>query len=193
MWVLSFWLVLVSESRYSQEMRIEWDPKKAKSNLRKRKVSFEEAATAMSAPLAITGADPDHSVTEDRYIPLRSRFEDGYWRWLTPRNMRQFGSSAPVRRAKESESYMKKDRRTGKDELRTEYKRSDFPKGLVRGKYAERLRKSSNVVVLDPEVAQAFPNQEAVNSALRSLVQIAERTARPAGRSTGGGKKRRVG
>jgi hypothetical protein len=88
---------------------------------------------------------------------------------------------------------MKKARRTGRDELRAEYKRSDFPEGLVRGKYAERLRKSSNVVVLDPEVAQAFPNQEAVNSALRSLVRIAERTARPAGRSTGGGKKRRVG
>jgi uncharacterized DUF497 family protein len=49
-------------------MRIEWDPKKARSNLRKHKVSFEEAATAMSEPMAATGADPDHSVTEDRYI-----------------------------------------------------------------------------------------------------------------------------
>jgi uncharacterized DUF497 family protein len=49
-------------------MRIEWDPKKARSNVRKHKVSFEEAATAMSDPMAATGADPDHSVTEDRYI-----------------------------------------------------------------------------------------------------------------------------
>jgi hypothetical protein len=49
-------------------MKIEWDPKKAKSNLRKHKVSFEEAATAMSDPLAATGADPDHSFTEDRNI-----------------------------------------------------------------------------------------------------------------------------
>jgi hypothetical protein len=51
-------------------MKIEWDPKKASLNLRKHKVSFEEAATAMSDPMAATGADPDHSITEDRYITL---------------------------------------------------------------------------------------------------------------------------
>ncbi|RPJ40379.1 MAG: BrnT family toxin [Deltaproteobacteria bacterium] len=49
-------------------MKFEWDPKKARSNLRKHKVSFEEAATAMSDPMATTGADPDHSVGEFRYI-----------------------------------------------------------------------------------------------------------------------------
>ncbi len=46
---------------------------------------------------------------------------------------------------------MKKAKRTEKGEIRAEYKRSDFPRGLVRGKYAERLRESSNVVVLKPE------------------------------------------
>ena len=49
-------------------MKIEWDPKKARANLRKHRVSFEEAATAMSDPMAATGTDPDHSITEDRYI-----------------------------------------------------------------------------------------------------------------------------
>ena len=49
-------------------MRIEWDPKKARLNLRKHKVSFEESATALSDPMATTGADPDHSITEERYI-----------------------------------------------------------------------------------------------------------------------------
>jgi hypothetical protein len=49
-------------------MKFEWDPKKARSNLRKHKVSFEEAATAMSDPMATTGADPDHSFGEFRYI-----------------------------------------------------------------------------------------------------------------------------
>lgn len=49
-------------------MNIEWDPKKAKSNLRKHGVSFEEAATALSDPMAATGADPDHSITENRYV-----------------------------------------------------------------------------------------------------------------------------
>lgn len=49
-------------------MKIEWDPKKAKLNLRKHRVSFEEAATALSDPMAATGADPDHSITEKRYV-----------------------------------------------------------------------------------------------------------------------------
>ena len=49
-------------------MRIEWDPRKAWSNLRKHRVSFEEAATALSDPMAATGADPDHSITEERYV-----------------------------------------------------------------------------------------------------------------------------
>ena len=88
---------------------------------------------------------------------------------------------------------MKKAKQTGRDELRAEYKRSDFPKGLVRGKYAERLRESSNVVVLTPEVAQAFPNQEAVNSALLLLIQIAKKTTRLPNRSSGRAKKLRAG
>lgn len=49
-------------------MNIEWDPRKAKSNVKKHGVSFEEAATALSDPLAATGADPDHSITEDRFV-----------------------------------------------------------------------------------------------------------------------------
>ncbi len=87
---------------------------------------------------------------------------------------------------------MKKAKRTNKDELRAEYKRSDFPKGLVRGKYAERLRESSNIVVLEPEVARAFPNQEAVNKALLSLIQIAEKAAHRTNHPTERAKKRRA-
>ena len=49
-------------------MKIEWDPKKAKSNFEKHGVSFEEAATALSDPMAATGADPDHSLSEERYV-----------------------------------------------------------------------------------------------------------------------------
>jgi hypothetical protein len=74
---------------------------------------------------------------------------------------------------------MKKDKEIDKDELRPEYKRADFPDGLVRGKYAKRLKESSNIVVLRPEVAQAFPNEEAVNEALLSLIDIAQKTIRP--------------
>lgn len=60
------------------------------------------------------------------------------------------------------------------DEMRPEYKRSDFGE-LVRGKYVERLKKGSNVVVLDPRVARAFPTSEAVNEALLSLLDLAKR------------------
>ncbi len=85
---------------------------------------------------------------------------------------------------------MKKDRAPEKDELRAEYKRSDFPEGLVRGKYAKRMRESSNVVVLKPEVAQAFPNEDAVNTALLSLIELAQKTTCLTRRSTGSPPKR---
>jgi hypothetical protein len=84
---------------------------------------------------------------------------------------------------------MKKANRTDKDELRTEYKRSDFPAGLVRGKYAKRVLESSNIVVLKPEVAQAFPNEKAVNTTLLSLIELAQKTAGLKRRSTGRGKR----
>jgi uncharacterized DUF497 family protein len=49
-------------------MQFEWDPKKAAENLRKHRVSFEEASTVFGDPLAITFADPDHSVGERRFL-----------------------------------------------------------------------------------------------------------------------------
>jgi hypothetical protein len=45
----------------------------------------------------------------------------------------------------------------------------------VRGKYARRYARGSNVVVLEPDVAKVFPNAEAVNSSLRSLAEIIRR------------------
>jgi hypothetical protein len=71
---------------------------------------------------------------------------------------------------------MRKARRVAADELRSEYKRSDFG-ALVRGKYVEQLRASSNVVLIDPEVADLFPNAAAVNAALRSQAEIAKRAS----------------
>jgi hypothetical protein len=77
---------------------------------------------------------------------------------------------------------MRKAKNPSTDELRSEYKRSDFGT-LVRGKYIERLQTSSNVVVLDPEVADLFPNAAAVNAALRSLAEIAKRAGSRRSRS----------
>lgn len=77
-----------------------------------------------------------------------------------------------------------------KDELRTEYNRSDFNGPMIRGKYAQRLREASNIVVLKPDVAVAFPNEEAVNKALQSLIAVAQATTSLTKRSSGRGKKR---
>lgn len=49
-------------------MRFVWDPRKAASNAKKHGVTFEEAGTAFADRHAITGADPDHSVGEERWI-----------------------------------------------------------------------------------------------------------------------------
>lgn len=63
------------------------------------------------------------------------------------------------------------------DELRSEYKRSDFKK-LDRGKYHQRVKQSSNVVVLDPKVAAVFRNSAAVNKALQSLIEVGSLVSR---------------
>jgi hypothetical protein len=73
---------------------------------------------------------------------------------------------------------MKKAKKAANGELRPAYQRSDFP-SLVRGKYTARLRGSTNVVVLEPELAKVFPNAAAVNAALRSLVELAKRAGTP--------------
>lgn len=49
-------------------MRFEWDDRKAVSNLRKHGVTFEEASTVFRDPLSTTGADPDHSLGEQRWV-----------------------------------------------------------------------------------------------------------------------------
>ncbi len=60
------------------------------------------------------------------------------------------------------------------DELRPEYDFSTMKDG-VRGKYVDRYRTGANIVLLDPDVAQAFPTSDSVNEALRMLMQIAQR------------------
>jgi primosomal protein N' len=58
--------------------------------------------------------------------------------------------------------------------MRPEYDFSEL-KGRVRGKYAERYREGTNLVLLDPDVAAAFPDAKAVNEALRLLMNVAQR------------------
>jgi len=51
-------------------MRFEWDPEKAERNLKKHRISFDEAVTAFYDPLSATFDDPDHSDDEQRYITI---------------------------------------------------------------------------------------------------------------------------
>jgi len=60
------------------------------------------------------------------------------------------------------------------DELRPEYDLETLLKGGVRGKYAERYKAGTNLVLLAPDVAKAFPDEEAVNDALRLVIQLSK-------------------
>jgi hypothetical protein len=60
---------------------------------------------------------------------------------------------------------------TDNNVIRDEY---DFSKG-IRGKYAALCAEGTNIVVLDPDVAEMFPDSSSVNSALRELIKIARR------------------
>jgi hypothetical protein len=82
-------------------------------------------------------------------------------------------------------------RKKNRDELRPEYD-FDYSKG-VRGKYYKRLlEEGANVVVLEADIAKAFSDSVAVNTALRSLLNLTSSTQRLTKRSGGRGKERRT-
>lgn len=62
-----------------------------------------------------------------------------------------------------------------REEIRKKYKREDLGEG-IRGKYFEEYKKGTNLVLLSPDVAAAFPDDNSVNEALRSLLKIARQS-----------------
>ena len=60
------------------------------------------------------------------------------------------------------------------DELRPEYDLTELLKGGARGKYVAPYRAGTNLVLLDPDVAKAFPDEAAVNEALRLVIRLGE-------------------
>jgi len=64
-------------------------------------------------------------------------------------------------------------------------------KGGVRGKYVAQYRTGTNLVLLDPEVAQAFPTDAAVNQALRAVLELANDVRVPSRAQTAGRRVRR--
>ena len=150
-------------------MRFEWHRAKAADNVAKHGVSFEEAATVFRDPLSATGPDPDHSFDEERFVTFGVSTGG---RFLviahTERGRQPSGRGRSMRKASKKPA----------DDLRPEYKRSDFGP-LARGKYERRVAEATNVVVLDPKVAKAFPNDRAVNRALRGLIRDRKTSTRP--------------
>ena len=87
---------------------------------------------------------------------------------------------------------MKKVNPKTESEMRAEYTRSDFGK-MTRGKYYKQVMKSSNVVVLNADIAKAFPNSTAVNEALGQLLTLAKSATRLTSRPTRTPQKRGAG
>jgi hypothetical protein len=67
---------------------------------------------------------------------------------------------------------MKKRRNNTSDELRPEYDLRQLLKGAPRGKYAKRYHAGTNLVLLDPDIRKVFPNERAVNEALRLVIEL---------------------
>jgi hypothetical protein len=87
---------------------------------------------------------------------------------------KEFGLLVQERRHVRNEDIMKKaNNKKSADDLRPEYDLSRL-KGGVRGKYAKRFQKGTNLVLLSPDVAKYFTNEQSVNAVLRSLVGIAK-------------------
>jgi len=76
----------------------------------------------------------------------------------------------PAKQQREKDGLMNKVESEEDDDLQPEYDFSQM-EGGVRGKYVERYRQGTNLVLLDPDVAAAFPDAKAVNDALRLLLQ----------------------
>src|SRR5437868_6694184 len=104
------------------------------------------------------------------------RTDSACWSSSTRSGGKPSASSAPAwRRDARGRTMRKAKPKAPEKSMRDEY---DFSGG-VRGKYARRFAEGSNVVVLDPDVAQAFPTARAVNQALRELAELARRQLAP--------------
>jgi hypothetical protein len=77
------------------------------------------------------------------------------------------------------------------DDLRREYNLDDL-KGAVRGKYYKRAIAGTNLVLLEPDIARAFPDSDSVNRALRLLRDVATKSAGQT-RRTSNGRRRATG
>ena len=144
----------------------------------KHGVSFEEAATVFGDPLGCIVDDPRHSADEGRFALLGVSQKRRLLAVMFSERRGTNRSSARAAQRVVSGRSMKKgqskspvNRRVDADEILPEY---DFSHAR-RNKYASRYRAGSIVVVLEPDVAGAFPNSAEANHALRALAGIIQK------------------
>ncbi len=152
-------------------MIYEWDPKKANENLKSHKVSFDEATSVFTDPFALTFDDPDHSLDEWRYATIGTSSKQRIVLLShVDRGEDHVRSSALGQRQPQRPMTTKNLVSSGVDELRPEYDLATL-KGRVRGKYYARATAGTTMVLLEPDVAEAFSDGASVNQALRSYLR----------------------
>ena len=127
-------------------MTFEWDASRAAVNLRKHRVSFEDAVTVFLDPLAISFLDPDHSGEERREVRPYYQAAAGV----------AFGLSVPGwPHGRNGKTMKKQSLKTVEDGLRKEYDLSTL-KGGVRGKYYQRAMAGTNLVLIVSRQSDKF-------------------------------------
>lgn len=164
-------------------MEFERDPTKAAANFEKHGVFFEEASTVRGDPLAETTIDRRDFGGEVRFATVGQAASGPVLVVAhVDRNERVRIISARTATRRKGESMSQPRTVVADDEMLPEY---DF-RGGVRGKYYERYRQGSNVVLLEPDVREGLPSAEAVNRALRLLLALARKASAPAKRTPRG-------
>jgi len=163
--------------------QFEWDPAKAIANKRKHGVSFEEARTVFADLFAVESFDVEHSVEEDRFMIVgvsesdRSRFA----------TIGRFVSSVLGRHAGEKSKSMKKTDKSDDDPLDREI---DFSKARPNPYWLGVVDKQC-VRLIDKDLTEIFPDNDAVNAALRTIAEAAKHTRRRISASRVAEKKER--
>ena len=135
--------------------------------------------------LALTFPDPDHSGSEEREITIGHSI-GGQLLFVS---YFERGDRVRIISARSASSMKKVSAKRATDDLRPEYDISQL-EGGVRGKYFQRPTAGTNLVWIEPSLANVFPDAESVNRALRLLVDTAEAAAGQVHRRTRTSRKR---
>lgn len=139
---------------------------------RETQVFLREAKTVFRDRMLITVIDEEHSIDEERYITIGMSAHGRLLRSPIRIVRGTSGSLVPARPPGKRNTFMSLPIDPKDYELRDEY---DLSKMTVvpKGRYAPQHRVGKNIALLDPDVVQAFPTDDAVNEALRLVMRIA--------------------